>query len=228
ELDQYMLDNGFGGYFYIEIKCTLVGEQDFDVYYKGTKITTLTLDCKQGEGTLPLPESVSQMYGDVSKYEDNMTDYELISAGCYWIRNHSYRDYTCWGCQVVGSMMLMKGYPSVILSCSQYVDGKIINDYSNYYAVCYKNRNDCSGGHRVCLIFVSPTEYMFIEVQGSSGLAKGETSFKQPWERIIPVPKSIYDKVSWLRDYDTVYDMVLGDYGIDLATYDPYDCSTWC
>ena len=221
-----MSANGYNGMILIEIACYYGGVQDFDIYYKDTKLTTLTVDCGETVGTMASPfDVIMPMYNDVIQYKDNMNDLELMSAGCYWIRNHAYADYSCWGCHTVGTMMMMRGYTAIALACSKIVDGQIINDYNNYYSLRAKNAQGI--GHHIALVFVAPGKYAFIECSGSTDLAKGQTDFSTPWYPSEVKVYSIYDKVSWLRDYDTIYDMMIGDYGIDISALDPYDCSTW-
>jgi hypothetical protein len=221
-----MSAHGYNGMILIEIACYYGGVQDFDIYYKDTKLTTLTVDCGETVGTMSSPfDVIMPMYNDVIQYKDNMNDLELMSAGCYWICNHAYADYSCWGCHTVGTMMMMRGYTAIALACSKIVDGQIINDYNNYYSLRAKNAQGI--GHHIALVFVAPGKYAFIECSGSTDLAKGQTDFSTPWYPSEVKVYSIYDKVSWLRDYDTIYDMMIGDYGIDISALDPYDCSTW-
>ncbi|MCR5615412.1 MAG: hypothetical protein K6F45_04535 [Saccharofermentans sp.] len=238
ERAEYMLSNGYSVFLDVWIYCALDGEQSFDLYYKDNKITTISVECTNGRGYVELadyarfagniPDRIKSMCNDISQYKDNMTDLETISACYYWIANHSYHDnYTCWTCSWIRHLMMTRGYPAILLSCSYVIDGQIVNQYSSYYSVSDKNRNENSIGHRIALVFISPTEYVYVQIQGSMGLASGQTDFSTPWVPQEVGVRSVYTKVSWLRDYDTVYDMVLGDYGVDLATFDPYDCSTW-
>lgn len=223
----YMREKGFEGCISLKICCTCSGIQCFDVYYKNTKVTTLSIDCSNAHGTLPSPLSDTQaIYDDIIRYKANMNDLELMSAGCYWISNHSYSDYSCLGCHLVASMMMEKGYPVVVLACSQVVNGQLVNDYGNYYAANGR-QSDPASGHQICLVFINSEQYAYIETAGSASIPKGETDFSTPW-----IPKeielySVYDYAWWLRDYDTVYDMVIGEYGVDLKTFDPCDSSTW-
>ncbi len=230
---QYMRSNGFAGFLLIAIKCKGSGVQNLDVFYKGNKVTTISFDIPQSDNYVLPYFTVMDMYTDVSQYKSDMTDLEMISAGCYWIRCHSYSDYTCYGCQTVMSMMtLTRGRIGVYLSCAKTVDGRTVNDYGHFYPVCPKNRNENCGGHRISLVLTDATHYAYIETQGS-GIPSGTTDFSVPWNPDKAYTYglrgygSIYDNVTWLRDYDTVYEMILGDYGVDLKSFDPYDCSTW-
>lgn len=241
ERAEYMLSNGYSGFLNVEIYCALSGTQTFDVYYKGNKVTTFSIECEGEKGYITRhdyipsssssPDNLDKMCDEIYQYKDDMTDLELITAACYWIHNHSYYDnYTCWTCSWIRYLMMTRGYPGILLSCS-YSTGEgtfnIVNDYSNYYSVSDKNRHENSIGHRIALVFISPTEYVYVQVQGSLMLESGQTDFSTPWVPHEATIRSVYTEVDWLRDYDTVYDMMLGDYGIDLETFDPYDCSTW-
>ena len=223
----FMAQKGFSKRIYIEIEYCEPEEQSFDLYYKDTKITTFKYKNDQNKGCLDNAAASKSVVEDILKYKADMNDLEMISAACYWYSNHSYYDYTCWACHGVGNIMKLKGYPAIALSCSYYKDGSLYNDYGNYYSVSPKNSDEYSLGHRVCLIFVDPTHYVYVQVQGSLSLAKGETDFSNPWVPNEAYVHSIYDKLGDLRDYETVYDMMLGDFGIDITEFDPYDCSTW-
>lgn len=230
---EYMKENGYTGCFIIEALCSTYGKQDFDVYYKGNKITTLSAeafdeDLIKGETLVAFPEAKT-MYADIIQYKANMSDLDLISAGCYWIRNHSYRDYDCWSAALIRQMMMMRGHVGITLSCAVIEDGYLVsNDYGNYYAVTWDV--DQGIGHRIDLTYLGDGKYVTYETQGSLALAKGETDFGYPWADVGEFDKfvySIYDDADWLIDYDNVYEMFLGDFGIDITTFDPYDCTTW-
>ena len=223
---QYMLEKGFDKYITVHIEFSEPGLQKFDLYYKGSKIKTIEFNNEQ-TGPLIYSENAKGILSDILKYKPDMTDLEVLSAAEYWVRNHSYRDYTCWGCHSVAAVMRLRGYTSWTMACSYYENGSLYNDYSNYYSVSYANRNENSAGHRICMVLIDPSHYVFVEVQGQMGLDKGETDFSTPWIPSEASLNSIYTKVGFLRGYDTVYDMVLGDFGVDLKTFDPYDCSTW-
>ena len=67
-------------------------------------------------------------------------------------------------------------------------------------------------------------------MEGSLGLKAGTVNFDKPW---VKDPdwgnhlKTVYDEDKMIRDYDNVYDMMKGDYGIDITKFDPCDCRTW-
>ena len=223
---KYMSGIGYGRYISVSIYFCEPGLQSFDLYYKGHKIKTIEYN-NEANGPLIFLENAKGILSDILKYKTDMTDLEILSAAEYWVENHSYYDYTCWGCRSVAAVMALRGYSSWTMACSYYENGQLYNDYGNYYSVSYANRNESSAGHRICMVLIDSSHYVFVQVQGKMGLDKGETDFSSPWVPSEPALSSVYTKVSSLRDYDTVYDMVLGDYGVDLKTFDPYDCSTW-
>ena len=224
----YMTQQGYNKYIILNIRSYILGKHNlsFDIYYKGTKIDTVTYSKNNVQTSEPRAQ-LKKIVSDVSQYKENMTDGELISAVCYWIRNHSYDNYTCFACHIPGDIMKMKGHTAWLMSCSKRTETGAVNDYYNYYSVSPANKNEFSGGHRTCIIMTDPTHYVWIEVEGSFNLKSGETNFSKPWTVSSYDGGSIYRKVDYFRDYDNVYDMVKGDFGIDITTFDPYDCTTW-
>lgn len=227
----YMKKEGFAGYINIVIQYTYGGKQNFDLYYKDKKITTITSDKDSifsGGTGLTNNAHAKSVLNDIQKYKTNMTDFDILSASQYWYRNHSYDDYTCWACMGVANIMKMKGYPAWILSCSKVENGYLVQDYENYYSLSSKGKGGISLGHRIALVRIDSSHCYFVEVQGSYELKAGETDFSIPW-----IPENYSDSISvnekcdWLRDYDSIYDMMKGDYGIDIVKFDPYDCKTW-
>ncbi len=226
---EYMSEKGYDKYIVITIEFGEPGLQQFDLYYKGHKIKTIEYTNDQN-GTLVYSENARGILSDILKYKPNMSDLELIDAACYWIRNHSYYDYTCWGCHSVEAVMNLRGYTSISLACSYNGENGVYNDYSRYYSLSpirEYGSDENSVGHHISIIFIDPTHYVLVQVQGSHILNKGETDFSTPWTPNSAVTHSVFEEFGSLRDYDNIYDLVLGDYGIDLKRFDPYDCRTW-
>lgn len=230
---KYMAGKGYTKAVTFKIICGINGNVGIDLYYKGSKLETFkfknSTDCKVYEdyGTS------KEIWDDISKYEGVETDYDIISAADYWIRNHSYADgYTCNCCDLIAALMSMKGHPSWTMYCAEKTDNGVKNDYYHYHTKCprTKDKGDVYTGHVMSIIMMDKTHYTWVEVEGSLGLKAGTTSFSKPW---IKDPdygknlKTVYDKDSRIRDYDNVFDMMKGDYGIDITRFDPCDCRTW-
>ena len=223
---EYMAEKGYKKYIDLEIQHSDSGKLSFDFYYKDTKLTTISVNSEATAATVTEKSNTNKILSDVLKYKSNMTDSELISASCYWIRQQNYNDgYTCWSCHGVADIMKTRNLSSVALSCSYQRGNGIENVYGSYYSLSPNRRvtngDENSIGHRICLIFTDSSHYAFVQVEGNSG------HFMYKWEPEDILVSSIYNKVEFLRDYDTVYDMVKGDYGIDLKTFDPLNCKTW-
>ena len=235
----YMIGQGYKNYIDITIRFFVNGPQSFDLYYKNNKLITVKCDNNFNLSSFDKGKAIydwqlaKDVTSDVSKYKANMSDLELIEASKYWFANHSYYDYTCYACHRVENIMKLKGYPTWSLRCGiKYVDGQGENDYSYNISNSIKNKGVVSGGHHFSMIRVSKDKVCIVEVQGRDDLEKGQTDFSKPWEPAEAKTISVYDDLHnvgshALKGYNTVYEMMKGDYGIDITKYDPFDCTTW-
>ncbi len=118
------------------------------------------------------------------------------------------------------------GYPHLILSCSYDGPDGLYNDYSRYYSPASKISHD-PAGHMITLIFMEPGKYVRCEVQGygfgSSGFKFDPTGWQRPVNNTLTSASSKFD----LNEYNTIEELVKGDYYIDINKYDPYDWHTW-
>ena len=169
----------------------------------------------------------------------NLSDLDYVSAANYWVVNHAYADYDCGSCGIVAYMMEKKGYKTCYLCC---FNGSK-NDVNNYYPVTCGSRD--TPGHVMVLVFTDSEHYIVEEVQGSSLLEKGKSNLSKSWVRqesldayrtrhdgatwghtqINIQPYSIFsvhDKVNWIKGYDTVYDMIKGEYGCEISQLEPF------
>lgn len=122
--------------------------------------------------------------------------------------------------------MMELGYPHLILSCSY--DGKdgLYNDYSRYYSPASKIAHD-SAGHMITLIFMEPGKYVRCEVQGY-GFGSSEFKFDPTgWQRPVNSTLTSASAEFGLNEYNTIEELMKGDYYIDINKYDPYDWHTW-
>lgn len=114
----------------------------------------------------------------------------------------------------------------IILSCSY--DGKdgLYNDYSRYYSPASKIAHD-SAGHMITLIFMEPGKYVRCEVQGY-GFGSSEFKFDPTgWQRPVNSTLTSASAEFGLNEYNTIEELMKGDYYIDINKYDPYDWHTW-
>ncbi|SEQ85456.1 Putative cell wall binding repeat-containing protein [Lachnospiraceae bacterium NE2001] len=223
---EYMSGQGYNKYIDLEIQYIAQGAVTLDVCYKDTKLTTISLSSNVTTNSHNISLSEKSVYDEVIKYKSNMTDRELVEASKYWYMQQDYNaGYTCFCCHKVADIMKLRGRSSICLSCCYLRNNKAVNDYNSYYAVSsnrkVNNGDEYDLGHRICLVFLDSTHYAYVEVQGYGD------HFEKAWEPSECKIYSIYDSFEELRDYETVYDMVKGDYGIDLKTFDPMDSTTW-
>ena len=246
KMQQALYMQGYVGYILVNVSCLLDKKQSVDVYFGNKKVVTLESDgfskCKEYDyvkyrGYNPFMEPVyiyesevllEDMLKDVAKCASNMTDYETYTALKYWIQNHSYSEFTCWGAATVANAMMELGYPYIILSCSY--DGKdgLYNDYSRYYSPASKIPHN-PGGHMITLIFMEPGRFVKCEVQGY-GYGSSEFKFDPTgWQRPVNSTSTLISASSEfdLNEYDTIEELMNGDYYIDINKYDPYDWHTW-
>lgn len=246
KMQQALYMQGYVGYILVNVSCLLDKKQSVDVYLGNKKVVTLESDgfskCKEYDyvkyrGYNPFMEPVyiyesevllEDMLKDVAKCASNMTDYETYTALKYWIQNHSYSEFTCWGAATVANAMMELGYPYIILSCSY--DGKdgLYNDYSRYYSPASKILHN-PGGHMITLIFMEPGRFVKCEVQGY-GYSSSEFKFDPTgWQRPVNSTSTLISASSEfdLNEYNTIEELMKGDYYIDINKYDPYDWHTW-
>ena len=219
---EYMSHKGFNKFIQVYIDLVDKGDISIDLYYKSTKIDTIKSYNDKTCTGITFASNEKNVLAEVSKYKNAMTNLELLSASCYWYRQQDYDQYTCWSCQGVANIMKCRGLSSITLSCCYYNIG---NDYDHYYSISKKRKvtNDDENpiGHRICIIFLDKTHYTVIQVQGRSD------GFLEPWKYKEIKPALVTDDVSYLRDYKNIYELVKGDFGVDLSTFDPFDSSTW-
>jgi len=226
---RYMKYNGYDKYLTLSLEYSRDNSQSFDIYYKNKKLYTLKTGIEKEikcSPTLPYGLKYSEIYQEVlekTSYNENMSDLNLLSAASYCVCQHNY---SCWACMSVANIMKMKGYTAWTLSCSyETEDGRLDNDYSNYYSLGPKGKQGNSLGHRICMVRITNDKYYYLQVMGYNG------GFEYPWKPLDTTGEyngpSVYDRAGDLRDYNTVYDMMKGDYGIDITKYDPFDCNTW-
>ena len=225
---KHMKEKGYKGYIYVSIGYIEKGQHSFDLYYKNKKIKTIkTGDNKDFKGGNGFGDNAfaKEIYSDVVKYKKNMTDEEILSAAKYWVRNHSYEEgYDCWCCHAVGDIMKMLGYPVWVLTCYDSKNHK--NDYSKYYMVSPFRGTGTPPGHRVAVCRTDKEHYCIIEAQGAGYLKKGETDFSYPWEMGSGwYLRSLKEKSFPLRDYDTMYELMIKVLEID-ADFDAFNCKT--
>ena len=244
KMQQALYKQGYVGYILVNASCLLDKKQSVGVYFGDAKVVTLVsngyskakeYDYRKYRGYNPFIEPVyiyesevllKDMLKDVAKCAPNMTDYETYTALKYWIQNHTYMEYSCWGAATVANAMMELGYPYIILSCSY--DGKdgLYNDYSRYYSPASKIAHD-SAGHMITLIFMEPGKYVRCEVQGY-GLGSSEFKFDPTgWQRPVNSPLTSASAEFGLNEYNTIEELMKGDYYIDINKYDPYDWHTW-
>ncbi len=227
----YMEAQGYTKCICVGISYTKPGSQSFDLYYKNKKIATIKNSKTAGAGTgAKWIKSTRDMYNEVSAYKSNMTTPELIDAGMYWIAKHTYEEYTCNdGCVKVEDMMKMHGCPGITIWT---------NSNAHYPGYVSDSPKVDRGGmfHSASIVFIDSTHYTIVEVQGRYGSGCPET-----WTQICQPHKlslhdswygptnniSVYEEVEFLKGYKTVYDMMKGDYGVDITKFDPYNCATW-
>ena len=244
KMQQALYKQGYVGYILVNASCLLDKKQSVGVYFGDAKVVTLVsngyskakeYDYRKYRGYNPFIEPVyiyesevllKDMLKDVAKCAPNMTDYETYTALKYWIQNHTYTEYSCWGAATVANAMMELGYPYIILSCSY--DGKdgLYNDYSRYYSPASKIAHD-SAGHMITLIFMEPGKYVRCEVQGY-GFGSSEFKFDPTgWQRPVNSTLTSASAEFGLNEYNTIEELMKGDYYIDINKYDPYDWHTW-
>ena len=244
KMQQALYKQGYVGYILVNASCLLDKKQSVGVYFGDAKVVTLVsngyskakeYDYRKYRGYNPFIEPVyiyesevllKDMLKDVAKCAPNMTDYETYTALKYWIQNHTYTEYSCWGAATVANAMMDLGYPYIILSCSY--DGKdgLYNDYSRYYSPASKIAHD-SAGHMITLIFMEPGKYVRCEVQGY-GFGSSEFKFDPTgWQRPVNSTLTSASAEFGLNEYNTIEELMKGDYYIDINKYDPYDWHTW-
>ncbi len=228
----YMRTQGYNNVITVDIHSIYNTGEKFDLYYKNQKVMTIEQEVREGVNQVGSGlygiDKLQSLYSEVTSYKANMTNDELIDATMYWITQQKYEDYTCTSCMLVASIMEMRGLPSFIM----YTDP--LSGYPPYTADG-SNVTNPFATHYVAVIFVDPTHYTIVEVQG---LYYG---FVEPWTKISQMYKISYNdsihgptykldvkqNVEFLDGYSNIYDMVLDYYGIDITKFDPFDCNTW-
>ena len=119
------------------------------------------------------------------------------------------------------------GYPYIILSCSYDGENGFYNDYSRYYSAASKKPHNASGGHVVTLIFMGQGKFVECEVQGyasdSSEFKFDPTGWHKPTYSTLTSASCKFA----LNEYNTIEELMKGDYYVDINKYDPYDWHTW-
>ena len=247
KMQQALYKQGYIGYILVNVSCLLDQKQSVDVYFGDTKVVTLVSNGfsnsvkynykkyeeyeEYGSFMAPVYNYESEVYlkdilKDVAQCAPDMTDYETYTALNYWIRSHSYSDYTCWGAATVANVMTELGYPYIILSCSYYGEDGLYNDYSRYYSAASKKPHNALG-HMVTLIFMEQGKYAKCQVQGR---ASDSSEFKfdpTGWQRPVNSTLTSASAEFGLNEYNTIEELMKGDYYIDINKYDPYDWHTW-
>ncbi|MBR5944271.1 MAG: S-layer homology domain-containing protein, partial [Lachnospiraceae bacterium] len=150
ERAQYMAGKGYTKAVTFKIVCGIYGDVGIDLYYKGTKLETITFNCIVDCKVYDDMGSAKEIWDDISKYEGIETDFDIISAAEYWIRNHSYEDgYTCNSSDLVAALMSMKGHPAWTMYCAEKTDAGVKNDYYHYHTKCPRtqDKGDVYRGH---------------------------------------------------------------------------------
>ena len=244
KMQQTLYKQGYIGYILVNVSCLLDKKQSVDVYFGDTKVVTLVsngfsnsveFNRKKYWEYDPFLEPVynygSEVYlkgilKDVAQCATDMTDYETYTALNYWISSHSYSDYTCWGAATVANAMTELGYPYIILSCSYDGENGLYNDYSRYYSAASKKPHNASG-HMVTLIFMEQGKFVECEVQGrasdSSEFKFDPTGWHKPTYSTLTSASCKFA----LNEYNTIEELMKGDYYVDINKYDPYDWHTW-
>ena len=243
-MQQTLYKQGYIGYILVNVSCLLDKKQSVDVYFGDTKVVTLVsngfsnsveFNRKKYWEYDPFLEPVynygSEVYlkgilKDVAQCATDMTDYETYTALNYWISSHSYSEYTCWGAATVANAMAELGYPYIILSCSYDGENGLYNDYSRYYSAASKKPHNASG-HMVTLIFMEQGKFVECEVQGrasdSSEFKFDPTGWHKPTYSTLTSASCKFA----LNEYNTIEELMKGDYYVDINKYDPYDWHTW-
>ena len=247
QMQQALYKKGYIGYILVNVSCLLNKQQSVGVYFGDKKVLTLVsngfskasgYDYDKYWNYDPFLSSaysyrhetaLKKILKDVSRCAPDMTDYETYTALKYWIRSHSYSEYTCWGASTVGEAMTELGYAYTPLFCSYIKNNEIYNDYSKYYSTQSK-QSHCALGHMVTLIYMKKGKYLFCEVQGS---LYSDAEFKfdpkgwsKPTNSLSHALSPASDEFP-LNEYTTIEDMMKGDYGINVNTYDPFNWHTW-
>ena len=251
ELQQALYEEGYVGYIMVNVSCLLDKKQSVDLYFGDEKVITLESDkfsnleefdysryyrydyFLEPAYSYETETTLRKILNDVSKCAPNMTDYETYSAVNYWIKSHTYSEYTCWGAIVTGEVMTELGYPYIQLACS-YDDGnnRFYNDYSRYYSL--RSKLDDAGynslGHRITLIYMKKGQFLYCEVQGEASEGTKFTFNPAGWVR----PQQDTRESLWdgnekfaLNEYSTINELMKGDYEIDPYQYDAFDWHTW-
>lgn len=245
KMQQTLYKQGYIGYILVNVSCLLDKKQSVDVYFGDTKVVTLVsngfsnsveFDRKKYWEYDPFLEPVYNydrevrlkgILKDVAQCAPDMTDYETYTALNYWIGSHSYSEYTCWGAATVANAMTELGYPYIILSCSYDGENGFYNDYSRYYSAASKKPHNVSGGHVVTLIFMGQGKFVECEVQGyasdSSEFKFDPTGWHKPTYSTLTSASCKFA----LNEYNTIEELMKGDYYVDINKYDPYDWHTW-
>lgn len=245
KMQQTLYKQGYIGYILVNVSCLLDKKQSVDVYFGDTKVVTLVsngfsnsveFNRKKYWEYDPFLEPVYNydrevrlkgILKDVAQCAPDMTDYETYTALNYWIGSHSYSEYTCWGASTVANAMTELGYPYIILSCSYDGENGFYNDYSRYYSAASKKPHNVSGGHVVTLIFMGQGKFVECEVQGyasdSSEFKFDPTGWHKPTYSTLTSASCKFA----LNEYNTIEELMKGDYYVDINKYDPYDWHTW-
>ena len=251
ELQQSLYNKGYIGDVMINVSCLLNKEQSIDLYFGDEKVVTIKSDKFSNLDEFDYSyyryyefwlvdsydfsseNKLKNILKEVSTCSPNMTDYDIYTALEYWITCHKYSEYTCWGALVVAEAMTELGYPYVSLACS-YSDGNgwFYNDYSRYYSMKSKleNNNYLSLGHMITLIYLEKGKFTYCEVQGRAD--EGTTFVFNPagWTRQENgINAALWDGAEKfpLNEYNTINELMKGDYEIDPYQYDAFDWRTW-
>ncbi len=249
KMQQSLYKQGYIGYILVNVSCLLNEKQSVDLYFGDEKVVTLISNGFSSSASYDYikyynynpflspaydyhtESKLKSILNDVAQCSSNMTDYETYTAIAYWIKSHSYSEYTCWGAATVAETMTMLGYPYIPLYCS-YLDNDtndLYNDYSRYYSPRSKQTH-YPLGHMITLIFMEQNKFLYCEVQGWASSSEQFVFNPDGWSK---PQNSMEDALHFtsnnflLNEYQTISQLMNGDYGIDITKYDPFDWHTW-
>lgn len=250
KMQQAFYKQGYVGYVLFNVSCLSDKNQSVDLYFGDKKVETIVSNgyskskdysscdysefCDFAEYLSPAysyrtEKALQGVLDDVAKCAPDMTDYDTYEALKYWIRSHSYRQYTCWGAATVANAMTEFGYPYIVLYCSYSGENGLYNDYSRYYSGRSKQQHNALG-HMITLIFMDKGKYAYCAVQGQAGTDSefefDPTGFIRPTGSLDDILVPASDKFG-LNEYDTIEELMRGDYNVDINKYDAFDWHTW-
>lgn len=216
------------------------GEQDWKIMFSDISAYEYSDDCSD----LDLLSAANLWYHHFpyGEWNNGCTWDTLWFDPSYDYVFESNYHYSCWACKGVASMMESLGYKTCILHCGVYDNtGKFTgNSYNNYYT-----KAEGVAGHVGALVFIDSEHYVWVETNGymwgdGSTIDPLPKSFTKRDKNYYVITEyddyverrrgnrdlahqlhSVYEKVDWLRDYDTVYDMMKVDFGYELSDLAP-------